>query len=183
MKATRNVLVLIAALTLLSLPIAAADNGFYIGGAVGQAAINTGDLGEVEIDDDSTGWKAFAGGRFLTFVGVEAAYRDLGSVSADTANLGLEADISGYDLQGVFYVPIVIADIFLKAGVIEWEADLTETIGSDVETTTNDGNDPVYGVGVQFRFSSFCIRGEVEYFDIERTDELYMYSIGASYTF
>ena len=85
----------------------------------------------------------------LTFVGVEAAYRDLGSVSAETSNLGLEADISGFDVQAVFYVPIVIADIFVKGGYMEWDTDLKETVGNSTTTTSNDGNDPVYGVGVQ----------------------------------
>ena len=182
MKVTIRVLAFLA-VAVLSLPLAAADNGFYIGGAVGQSLVNIDEIGDIEIDDEATAWKAFAGGRFITFIGVEAAYRDLGSVSAESTNFGLEADITGFDLQGVFYVPIVIADIFLKAGVMEWETELTETVGGDIETISNDGNDPIYGAGVQFRFSSFCIRGEVEYFDIESTDELFMYSIGASYTF
>ena len=74
MKATNKNLALIAALAMLSLPLAAADNGFYIGGAVGQSAINIDEIGDIEIDDNATAWKGFIGGRFLTFIGVEGAF-------------------------------------------------------------------------------------------------------------
>ena len=39
------------------------------------------------------------------------------------------------------------------------------------------------GLGVQFRISSFAVRAEVEYFDIEDVQDALMYSIGGSYTF
>jgi hypothetical protein len=50
-------------------------------------------------------------------------------------------------------------------------------------SVSDDGEDPLYGVGFQLRFKSFTVRAEVEYFDVEGADALYMYSIGGSYTF
>lgn len=180
MRRTLNPLVLVAAvLILIALPAAAADNGFYIGGSVGQAAVNTGELGEIEIDDEATGYKVFAGVRMLTFLAIEGSYRDLGSVTDDDSGISYDADVTGYDLQAMAMLPLGIADIFAKAGLIEWESEFSGPGGS----VSRDGNDPVYGAGFQFRFSSFAVRGEIEYFDIESTDEFYMYSIGASYTF
>ena len=181
MRRVLKSLVLFAVAILITLPAAAADNGFYLGGSVGQAAVATGELGDDEfiVDDDSTGYKVFAGFRMITFLGIEGSYVDLGTTEeADT-----EASLKGVQLQGMVYLPLGIADIFAKGGMISWETEFNRTVAGPADALTRDGTDPVYGAGVQFRIQSFCVRGEVEYFDIESTDEVVMYSVGASYTF
>ena len=95
----------------------------------------------------------------------------------------IETDIAGFDGFVVGYLPLGIADIFVKAGVIAWDASISGQVGGDAQSQSEDGTDPAYGLGVQFRIKSFAIRGEVEYFDIEGAEYVYMYSIGGCYTF
>ena len=167
-------LFLSAALILIALPVAAADNGFYIGGSVGYSDITTGgDLSSVDISDNANGYKIFAGGRFLHFLGAEGTYADFGTIKDDAT--ATETGIKGYGLQVVAYIPLVVVDIFGKAGVFN------STV--DTQTISKSSSEPVYGAGVQFRIKSFAIRGEAELYDVKNADKVYMYSIGASYTF
>jgi len=180
---------LTAALALLAIPAIAADNGFYLGASVGQTQLEIDQLAdEVESADfsgDDMSYKIFAGLRFLTFLGVEGAYRDFGAPEDDVTALEgtVTADLTGYDVVAVGYLPLGIADIFAKAGMIAWDADLSLDAGGNSVSVSDDGEDPLYGLGFQLRFKSFAVRAEVEYFDVEDVDGLYMYSIGGAFTF
>ena len=88
-----------------------------------------------------------------------------------------------YDGFVVGYLPLGIADIFAKAGVIAWDASISAQIDGVTERQSEDGTDPAYGIGIQFRIKSFAIRAEFEYFDIEGAKSVYMYSLGGSFTF
>ena len=72
-----------ALLTLPVLPAVAADNGFYLGGSVGQVNLKIDDLtGNVfpddDFDSDDTAFKLIAGIRPLDWLAVEAAYVNFG---------------------------------------------------------------------------------------------------------
>jgi hypothetical protein len=71
--------------TLVAFSVAAADNGFYLGGSVGQSSYSVGEFSSDDFDGDGTGYKAFAGGRFLTFLGIEGAYVDFGDIEGDAS--------------------------------------------------------------------------------------------------
>jgi OOP family OmpA-OmpF porin len=172
-----------AAVALVALPVAAADNGWYLGASVTQSQLNTGTLESVKVEGDDHGYKVFAGYRILTFLSVEGAYNDLGSIK-DVQPIGnTTVDMQAWTAEAVGYIPLGIADIFGKAGLASWSSDYSATGGIIPATASKSGTDPVYGAGVQFRISSWAIRGEVEYFDVKDTDNVYQYSIGASYTF
>jgi len=185
MRHVKTLLVLTAVATLFTLPAAAADNGFYLGLSAGRAALNTGDLGNAEVEGDANAYKLFAGYRFLNFLAVEGAYVDLGTAEDDqeSTSTHYEAGVNGFELQGMAFLPLGIADIFVKAGLFNWNADLEGIIAGEPDSVSADGTDPVYGAGFQLRFKSFAVRAEVEYFDVENANDVYMYSIGASYTF
>jgi len=180
MRKASTLLFLAAAAALFAFPAAAADNGFYLGAAAGQSTFSVGDFNSEEFDGDATGYKVFAGGRFLTILGVEGSYVDFGDIEGDQTieGAGLNADVNGVTLQGVAYLPLGIADIFVKGGVFKWESDLTSTISGETVTISGDGNDLVYGAGVQFRIQSFALRAEVGYYDIEDDDETDMPPVG-----
>jgi hypothetical protein len=165
---------------LVALPVAAADNGFYIGGAATYSDVSTGDLTAFELEDKSNGYKIFGGARFLHFLGAEAQYNDFGSI--EDRNAGAEADIDGFGAAVVGYIPLVFLDIFGKAGIFNSNVDITNP-GINPLNTSTDSTDPYYGVGVQFRIKSWAIRAEGELYDVEGVDKLYSYSLGASYTF
>jgi OOP family OmpA-OmpF porin len=176
-------------LGLLAIPAFAADNGFYLGASVGQTQLEIDELGEdIESGDfsgDDMSYKIFAGFRFITFLGVEGSYRDFGAPEDEVAELDgtVTADLTGYDVAAVGYLPLGIADIFAKAGMAAWDAELSLDAGDLSGSVTDDGEDPFYGLGFQLRFKSFAVRAEIEYFDVEGIDGLYMYSVGGSYTF
>ena len=174
-----NLLVVAVAVVLIALPAAAADNGFYIGGAATYSDISTGDLTAFELDDKSNGYKIFGGARFLHFLGAEAQYNDFGSVE----NAGAEAEIDGFGAAVVGYIPLVFLDIFGKAGIFNSNVDIKTPGINPLGSASSDSTDPYYGVGVQFRIKSWAIRAEGELYDVEGVDKLYSYSLGASYTF
>jgi hypothetical protein len=178
-----NFFAVAVAVTLLALPIAAADNGFYLGGSIGQSSFTTGDLEDVEFDGDATGYKVFMGGRFITFLGLEASYVDFGDIEDDQSAVGYQVEATGLTLQAVGYLPLGIADLFAKGGLFQ-ESEITLSgSGPGAAVSSDDETAPVYGAGVQFRIKSFAIRAEVEYYDVDMADELYMISVGGSYTF
>jgi hypothetical protein len=177
---------LTALIALLALPAAAADNGFYLGASVGQSDIKIDqDLEDIDFSGGDTSFKVFAGFRFITFLGVEGSYVDLGAPSEfnEVIDGNIETDIAGYDGFVVGYLPLGIADIFAKVGVIAWDASISGQIDDVTERQSEDGTDPAYGIGIQFRIKSFAIRAEFEYFDIEGAKYVYMYSLGGSFTF
>lgn len=172
---------LAAAFLLIALPVAAADNGFYIGGAVGYSDITTGDLTSFNASDNANGYKVFVGARFIHFLGIEGQWVDFGTIKGNNTP-GAEAKIKGYGLTAVGYIPIVFFDIYGKAGLFNSTIDATNP-GTVPADTTRHSDDPVYGLGVQFRIQSWAIRGEAELYDVKNADKVYMYSLGASYTF
>jgi len=182
-------IVLTGLLGLLAFPAVAADNGFYLGGSVGQTQLEIDQLGDqvysADFSGDDMAYKIFAGLRFLTFLGVEGAYRDFGTPEDELAELDatVTADLTGYDVAAVGYLPLGIADIFAKAGMAAWDADFSLDAGGSSVSVSDDGEDPFYGLGFQLRFKSFTVRAEVEYFDVEDADALYMYSLGGAITF
>lgn len=185
MRRVMSMLLLTAVTILVALPAAAADSGFYLGLSAGRAAINTGDIGDVEVEGDANAYKLFAGYRLLTILAVEGAYVDLGTVEHDSesAQTRAEATVNGYQLQALGLLPLGIADVFVKVGMFNWNADLEGIIAGEPESVSRDGTDPVYGAGFQLRFKSLAVRAEVEYFDVENASDVYMYSVGCSYTF
>ncbi|PWB78894.1 MAG: cell envelope biogenesis protein OmpA [Holophagae bacterium] len=178
---------LTAALALLAVPAVASDNGFYLGASVGQAEIKIEDLAEdagtVDFSATDTAYKVFAGFRFLTFLGVEGSYVDLGAPQEDVDGGTLEADVTGYDAFAVGFLPLGIADVFAKVGMMSWDGKVNVDLEDLSGSFSDSGTDPAYGLGFQLRFKSFAARAEVEYFDIAGADNVYMYSIGGSYTF
>jgi hypothetical protein len=178
---------LMATLLMFGASIAAtgADNGFYVGAAVGQAGVKADDLdpslpGEV-FDGDDTGFKAIVGFRPLEWLAIEANYVDLGSAEDNIAGLPLNVDVTGIDAFGVVFLPLPVVDIFLKAGVISWDAEAS--VSGFGKVSDDDGTDLAYGVGVGLGFGSLGARLEYERFEIDDADTVDMISLGVTWTF
>ncbi len=74
--------------------------------------------------------------------------------------------------------------VFVKAGVIAWEADFVADVPVIGRISdSDDGTDPAYGAGLRFSVGSFEIRGEYELFDIDGSDDVYLLSAGLVWTF
>src|SRR5687767_11008397 len=113
-------------LTFAAMPSFAADNGFYLGGSIGQANVEEkNDLTGFDLDADDTGFKAIVGLRPLDFLGFELSYVDLGQAEDSIAGVNLAADTKGIDAFAVGFLGLPFMDIFAKAGVISWDAELS----------------------------------------------------------
>ena len=168
-----------------------AKNGFYLGASLGQASLKIDDL-ELELEafdykDDTTSYKIIAGYRFMGFLAVEGSFVDFGNFKDGTQGEGepvsLETKLKGFDAFAMGMLPLGIADLFVKVGVVSWDADITRAIGEITSFGSDSGTDMVYGLGAQVRFKGLAVRGEVEYFDIAEADSVYLISLGATFTF
>ena len=168
-----------ALLTLPVLPAVAADNGFYLGGSVGQANLKIDDLSDgistADFDADDTAFKLIAGMRPLDWLGVEAAYVNFGEPEDTVLNQKLKADGDGISAFAVGFLPTGPVDLFAKVGLISWDSKISGSFD-------DSGTDLAYGVGAQFRVLGLSIRAEYEKFDISDVD-LDMISVGLTYTF
>jgi hypothetical protein len=168
-----------ALLTLPVLPAVAADNGFYLGGSIGQANLKIDDLtnglGVEDFDGDDTAFKLIAGIRPLDWLGVEAAYVNFGEPEDTVLGEQLKADGDGISAFAVGFLPTGPVDLFAKLGLISWDSKISGSFD-------DDGTDLAYGVGAQFRVLGLSIRAEYEKFDISDVD-LDMISVGLTYTF
>ena len=169
---------LVAALAFAGLPASAADNGIYLGGSVGQSALEIDDF---DYDADATGYKIIAGWRFLDWLAVEGNYVDLGSGEDKVSGDKVEIDVSGVSLSAVGFLPVGPVDLFARVGAVNWDADVS-VAGFDAGGSA-DGTDFTYGAGVQFRVWSLGIRAEYEVFDISDADNVDLLSLGVTWTF
>jgi OOP family OmpA-OmpF porin len=147
-------------------PFAAAENaGWYIGGGFGSAD-------DDKLDDRGTAFKIFGGYWFNPRLALEAAAIGLGD------NIGPQDLIKdGIAVEVLGAVPVGERfELFAKAGFFLWEVRV-ET--DDLECSDfgsgficffekdeiDDGVDPAYGIGVQYRFHDrWNVRGEWERF-------------------
>jgi opacity protein-like surface antigen len=168
-----------ALLTLPVLPAVAADNGFYLGGSIGQANLKIDDVTDgltvTDFDGDDTAFKLIAGIRPLDWLGVEAAYVNFGEPEDTVFGQNVKADGDGISAFAVGFLPTGPVDLFAKLGLISWDSKISGTFD-------DDGTDLAYGVGAQFRVLGLSIRAEYEKFDISDVD-LDMISVGVTYTF
>ena len=190
----KSILSLAIILIAVAAPASAIENGFYIGGSIGGSSLEIRDLdeelGDLQFSGSGTSYKLFAGFRFLNFLAVEGGYVDLGDPrdvvggSGDDA-IDVEIGLKGWDAFAVGLLPIGPVDLFAKFGIVSWDADIrARLIPTDVvDTETESGTDAAYGIGIALRLGKVTLRAEAKQFKIPDADDVYMFSIGATFTF
>ena len=175
----KAILFAVALFALPVLPAVAADNGFYLGGSIGQANLKVDDLSNgistADFDGDDMAWKLIAGFRPLDWLGLEASYVNFGEPEDTVLGQKLKAEGDGISAFAVGFLPTGPVDLFAKVGLISWDSKISGTFD-------DDGTDLAYGVGAQFRVLGLSIRAEYEKFDVSDVD-LDMISVGLTYTF
>ncbi len=189
-------------LALATLPLALATttalahpgSGFYLGATVGSVSVES-DFDDINLDFDEsdTAWSGFAGFQVNPMFGVEASYNNFGNFATenlfDLTRTEVDSDFTGFDVFGIVTVPIGPLSVFGKAGVVFWDSDATAIISPPVGSPfrfdqDDDGTDFAFGGGAEIALSdTLSVRGEVEWFDIDSTEEVLFTSVGLSFRF
>lgn len=168
--------ILAAALFALGVVPAFADNesGLYLGVGIGQFNVEIDDVDtaddiEEAFDSDDTVWKAFAGWRFMPFIGVELAYIDLGRPEDTVEDVRVETEISGIAPYVVGTLPVGPVEFFAKVGYYFYDVKIN---GQDIVSVDDSGEDLVYGAGVGLTlFEHLHARLEYEIIDVSEVDD------------
>ena len=155
-----------AALGLMSVPVMAADSGFYAGAGLGLSSVETDSIdlfdGEsFKFDDSGTAWKIFGGWRMNKYIAFELDYVDLGTVEDRfTVDLDTSTQLTATTEIGLTaWVPYVVGtypigmfELSGKLGYAFYDADLdvraTDGIVSERESGSESDADFAWGVGV-----------------------------------
>jgi hypothetical protein len=178
-----------------------ADNGVYLGAAWGNvdpdfektlAGLPPGTQG-----GSDSGYKLIAGIRPLNALAFEANYTSLGDHSALFDNiactavvgtncpLSVKTDTTSLSASAIGIIALPMVDLYVRGGFVRWDLDEEVTLASVTSNLTtlrsDNGFDPVYGLGGQLKLGSFAVRAEFERFDVgdNPTD---VFSIGLTYT-
>ena len=152
-----------------------------LGASVGYANVETSEQ-SFSFDAADTGYKLFGRYMFNNGFGIEGGYVDFGQPEDDIFGLNGVVDAEAWNLYGVGALGLSESfDIFAKAGVISWEAD---SLIDGVPVDASDNEDLALGIGAQFNpGSSFGLRAEFEWFDVDDTDSVWMASLGFTLRF
>lgn len=124
--------------------------GFYIGGAVGDAAVEFEDdqTGE-QFDADDTGYKIIVGYRIIDWVAVEVNYSDYGNPVDNYFGLNRQVSYDATSVSALGMLPLGSFDLFGRLGFSRLEGDfkIERFFGSDSQEST----EPLFGLGAQFR--------------------------------
>jgi len=175
-----------------AVPASAIENGFYLGGSIGGSSLEVQDVAEefgaFRFSDGDTAFKLFGGFRFLNFLAVEAGYVDLGDptdviASIEGDELEVQIGLKGWDAFAVGLLPLGPVDLFAKVGVVSWDADIVAVLDDVIASDSDSGTDAAYGIGVALRLGQVALRAEGEQFKIADAEDVYMFSVGATFTF
>ena len=153
----------------------AATAGTYLGGSIGKADYNE-ELWSVEDDLNDTGWKFFGGYQFNSYLGLEAAWVDLGKVNYR----GSSIETTGLSLEGVGSLPIgQVFSVFARLGAVAWDQE-TRTGGRHDD---DQGVNAAWGYGGEARFLDKRLGIRVEWERFKSDVDADLISLGASYHF
>jgi OOP family OmpA-OmpF porin len=201
-------LLLLALTAALGASTVQADTGFYpglyLGGSFGSSTFNDFDGSDVDAelaslgftsssstDDSDTGWKLFAGYKFMPYLAVEGSYTDLGKASASSVitapvsgSANVEAEASTWAISALGIWPVAPRfELYGRLGFHFWDADVSGSGTAGSVSESDDGTDLLYGVGANFDITpQLGVRGEWERYELDDSD-VDLWSIGLSWGF
>jgi opacity protein-like surface antigen len=171
--------------------------GWYAGGAVGQAQVTEDVSGPAfplprQFQETHSAFKLMVGVRPVSLAGAEVSYVDFGHPGGDFLGNPANASMKGVSAFGIFYFPVPIIDLYLKAGVARIQSALSGLAPvfcpapgpcgpvAFQESQTNTGF--AGGAGVQIKLGSWAARAEYERFNAAG-DNPYLLSLGLTWSF
>jgi len=160
------------------------DEGFYLGGGVGQFDIEIDGADGIDealgrLDDNDTAWQAFIGWRLNPYFALQAAYVDYGGPEDDISTSGssgnYRAELAGFAPSIIGTMPLGPVELSAKLGYYFYDLDITADLDDPTDLdvdSTDSGEDVMYGVGVGMTFlERLHAKLEYEKIDIERADD------------
>lgn len=150
-------------LVLMSAAVAAQDNGFYIGGAIGQAKAKEACEGiagtGISCDDKDSAWKLFGGYQFNRNFAAELGYIDFGEAEATFGTLRDGISATAFELVGIGMLPVMDRlSVYGKLGLYRAETEERTNFGFSADESNND---ITFGFGVRYDITPrFAVRGE-----------------------
>lgn len=145
---------------------AAQDQGFYVGGHIGQSMYRStcDELGGpgISCDDKDTAWKILGGYQFDRRFAVEIGYTNLGEVSARGPGGTASAEASAFEIVGVGTLAINEKfAVYGKLGVYRGEVDGRINTFTVTGSASESNTDITGGFGVRFNLTrNVALRGE-----------------------
>lgn len=194
---------IMAAATLLALGSGAAyaqspenDEGFYVGGGVGQFNIEIDGVDGVDeaigrLDDNDTAWQAFIGWRLNPYIALQAAYVDYGGPEDDISTSGssgnYRAELAGFAPSVIGSLPLGPVELSAKLGYYFYDLDITANIDDPTDPdfdSSDSGEDVFYGVGVGATFfERLHAKLEYEEIDLEGADDSNAFWLSGAWRF
>lgn len=170
-------------------------SGFFVTIGLGQSNADLGSVAGLTVDDTDTSYSIGVGYKISEMFSVEAGYQKLGEASASgtiTGTLyGKSITATGINLSdevdGYYFGPVVtfpVSENFEvqgRLGVYSWEGDIKgsftsltyggTTYSGTSLSTSHDGSDAYYGLGVAYKFSkNVSLGADWTRFDIDDID-------------
>jgi len=155
-------------------PLLAAEDGFYLSGALGAAQQNY-DLSIFDAHGSQTGYKFALGFRPIDLLAVEVSYIDFGR-----AFNGIDyADSNAVGAFALAFLPIPLVDVYGKVGLAEWRTN-AQSPGFGFH---RNGADVAYGAGIGTSWGRLGARVEYERYQFSHSNDMGMASVGVVWTF
>ena len=134
----------------------AADNGFYLGAGISQAntELRLRRVSAATMSTTTGSRSSPAGGRWTGWRSKQTTW-----IWAATVKTALSIDSSAISVSALVLAEIGIVDLYARAGMANWD---TEFTADGVDSVSDDGWEPTYGVGVGVHFGSLGVRAEYE---------------------
>lgn len=170
-------------LLFLLLTFGVSAQGIYLGAGIGNTFFSS-EIDDAldqakEINENSTAWKIFGGYHLTDFLNIEGGYRSFGPISSKISSSLFETKTTGWDVEAVGRLKIVIIDLFAKAGAMFWSTNSTYLGQSHDES----GTDFFYGLGAGVHIGPVGARLEWESVAISGPANLSMVSLSATIGF
>ena len=178
----RHFSVLLSVVSLL--PLASyAETEVYGGVGVGYSTFQVDAL---NLEGEDVAVRQFIGLNYGDYAGIEIGYVDFGTVSDQvllepgvSANDSIQTE--GYELALVGRYPLnQELDAFGRVGIIRWDSEAT--LDTYPLPVTQDGDDLIWGIGLDFRGSGrFSVRVQADFVDIDFASSWWVLTASAYY--
>jgi OOP family OmpA-OmpF porin len=169
---TITTILTIVGLTLALASGAQANEGFYVGGAIGKGYLDE-NIDGIRIDTDSSTYRIYGGYGFTRYFGVEAAYLDLGTfretIDVGGVDVPVSASAAGFSLAAVGTLPL--SERFSALARLGYYFHDGESSAAGIAEDSPSEKSPFIGIGLAYDLSEVLeVNVGIDYIDTDDAD-------------